>query len=696
MNTTKKKSHLPVFSRTASAKSPSNFWYDKAVRVCLYAIAAAVPAMFNPFFVAVFSFPKLLTLALLTAAALLFWGYKIFIEREIELVKSPFNWLLLVFGCVCLLNTLFSVAPFTSIYGDETRFIGILTMLDLLAIAFIAFQFFRSAESVITMARVSIASATVLALYGILQYFGLFDPWLKWNVSASDRVFGTIGQGNHFGAYLGMNILLGVFFFPYVRKNIWRFLLGASLCLYTIVIFLTGSRGALLATALSLLGCGLIVIIKQKKQISSAVKKAPLLVVFILVGLLIAMVVFGGEIKKSPLVTRTVSTIQFISQGNMPDRLSWWLSTLAMIEQKPLLGYGLSTYRDVYNAFRRADYRTPEPGDMQDLITPEAAHNEYLNIAATQGLIGLGAFLALVLFVVWALARETVLAKNPDQPIWLALGIKGALFVYLIQVFFSFGVITTLTYFYLFLGLGAALAGLMRSNYAPQLRIFRLNVSARLITVLLIFALCCGIVYIVVGAALGEYYFSKANIEGSAGDLRGAIADYQRALFFRPQEYAYYQAFGGFALKHYNAPGLNAEANLKMLLLAEAEYENAIGINPYHPSLYYNLALARLQIYKISQNYRYFQSALANFDTAVKLAVNNPLYPYQSGKALMTLVNSVDKVNDDLGNNSVSGKPNPTVAQTALSKAAHYFDTALLIRPDYRDAEQLARICHQT
>ena len=64
---------------------------------------------------------------------------------------------------------------------------------------------------------------------------------------------------------------------------------------------------------------------------------------------------------------------------------------------------------------------------------------------------------------------------------------------------------------------------------------------------------------------------------------------------------------------------------------------NAIGINPYHPSIYYNLGIAQLQVYRMNGNYRYFQSAEDNLDKAVMLAVNNPLYPYQAAKVLMAV-----------------------------------------------------------
>jgi O-antigen ligase len=660
--------------KKAQVALASDPWYDKAIRVCYYVMVAAVPAVFSPLFYTAFSLPKLVALVTLNAAAVLLWGFKVLVEGKITLVKSRLNWLLLIYAFISLLNVFFSVAPFTSIYGAENRFLGILTIINFMIAAFMVLNFFRSPETIRKMISVSLVTAVILALYGLMQYFGVFDAFLKWNADTSDRVFGTVGHGNHFGAYLGMNIVTGVFFFPYIRKNIYHVALALGLVLMASVLFLTASRGALFATLITLTLFIVEVIFRKANYVKSALKRVPARVMLLLFILLIAAGLISGEFQRLPIVERTVGTVNFIQQGNVPDRLSWWASTLEMIKARPVLGFGLSTYRDVYNAYRRTDYRSPEPGDMQDMITPEAAHNELLNIAATQGLVGLGVFLTMVFYVFWGLAQVTIFKKEPDRYFMLAMGVKGALCVYLVQVLVSFGVITTLTHFYIFLALGGALAGLAKSDYEIQLKFIRLKAFFKYVTVILAVGLGCGYLFLVARAALAEYNYRQALVMSAQGDLHGAIVAYQNTLNFRPGEWSYYQGFGDFALKNYNNPGLDPDASLKMLLLAEVEYANAIGINPYHPSLYYNFSLAQLQIYKINGNYRYYQSALINLDRAVNLAVNNPLYPYQAAKALM----------------GVSAAAGETVAREADEKALKYLEAALLIRPGYRDAAALA------
>jgi O-antigen ligase len=671
---------MPAIRTITHGNAAADPWYDRAVRVCLYVMIAVVPAAFCPVFYTAFSYPKLLALVLLATVALILWGFKVFVEGKIVLVKGRFNWLLLVFAFITLLNTFFSVAPYSSIYGSGSRFVGILTMVLLFFSAFMAFNFFRDVASIKKMVQISLITAGVLAVYGILQYFGLFDSFLQWNADTGDRVFGTVGHGNHFGAYLGMNILLGVFFFPYVRKRRYHVLLALGLALMAVVLFLTGSRGALFATLIALVAGVIVVIVKKGNYIKTTVKRLPFRVTVLLLILLIAAGFISGEIQGFPLVQRTIGTVAFIQQGNVPDRLSWWASTLEMIWERPILGFGLSTYRDVYNAYRRTDYRAPGPGDMQDLITPEAAHNEYLNMAATQGLVGLGVFLAMVFFVIWGLERMTILEKKPDRNMLLALGINKLLLVYLIQVFVSFGVITTLVYFYVFLGLGAALAGLARNNYEAPLKTFKLPAAVKYLFALVTLGICTGYVFLIARAGLAEYYYKEAMVKSASGDLHGAIADYQHTLLFRPGEYSYYEGFGDFALKNSGTAGLTPDTSLKMLLLAEIEYVNAIGINPYHPSIYYNLGLAQLQVYRMNGNYRYYQSAEGNLDKAVSLAVNNPLYPYQAAKVLLAAAAPA----------SGSAAPAGSVALQANVKALEFLDTAYKIRPDYRDAEKLA------
>jgi len=74
-----------------------------------------------------------------------------------------------------------------------------------------------------------------------------------------------------------------------------------------------------------------------------------------------------------------------------------WKATLDMIAARPLLGHGLGAYVAVYPAYRLPEYfLRPKATNVTD-----HAHNELLEIAAEQGLIGLAAVLWLWATAVW-------------------------------------------------------------------------------------------------------------------------------------------------------------------------------------------------------------------------------------------------------------------------------------------------------
>jgi O-antigen ligase len=607
-------------------------WYDKAIRICIYLIIIAVPVIFSPWFYTVFSAPKLLVLRLLTLAIFFFWGCKIFVEERVSYRRSPINWFLLLYGAVSVLTAVMTIAPFTSLYGAEGRFLGIFTILNFLVLPVIALNFLDK-KSPKKIAIISIITACVISVYGLTQYAGYFNDYFYWSDNPSERVFATIGHANHLGAYLGMNILLAVFLFPYIKKN-KRILLGAGLILMTVVLILTASRGSIFATLLALLICALVVTIKKWKEIKGVLKNRNIKTGVVIAIIMAAISLTLGAYKGLPLIERTVRTVSFINEGNIPDRLSWWMSTFQMIKDRPVTGFGLSTYRDIYNNYRRADYKVDVPGDMQDYITPEAAHNEYLNIAATQGLIGLAAFLGIIFFVLWRVDKVTLLAKKTDKNLFMVMGYKGAMLVYLLQVFVSFGVIATMTMLFIFIGLLVLMA-----DKKEEFKTLQLNKFYVIPLTVLIAVLCAAGGYYAVQEARAEISYKNAYIASAKGDLKQAIESYQETVLLKPFEYAYRQAFADFALKNASAGAIKPDVQLKLLMLAEASYDSATAINNYHPSTYYNMGLSQLAIYGMTKNEVYLIKALKNMNRSVDLAVNNPLYAYQSGKALVATNN---------------------------------------------------------
>lgn len=607
-------------------------WYDKSIRFFLYSLAIVIPVIFSPQFYTVFSMPKLLALRLITLAIILLWGFKLFMEEKFFCKNDRLNLLLIIFGVISIFTTIFSVAFYTSLFGASGRFIGIFTVLNFLILPFLVINFLRDKKFITTFIKVSVITASLLALYGILQYFGIFQDGFNWTQDPSERIFSTIGHSNHFGIYLGINILLGIFIIPVLKKKGIKVLLAAALVLQLVALFLTASRGAIFSMALALLITAIITVTHKWKSYKKSVKKGIAALVIIFIGLFLPTAIFWNDLTNFPLIERTTNTLESIQEGNLPDRVSWWLSSLEMIKDRPILGHGLSTFRDVYNQYRRIDYKTLD-GNVQDLITPEAAHNEYLNTAATQGIIGLIAFLAIIFYVLYKIGRalKSEVAKHEDK-FYLLVGVKGALLVMLIQFFISFGVVITYTLFYLLVGLGIALSPSKGKDLSLKLNHWKKYV----VIIVLFFGIALG-GYYTFQEGLADYFYKQALTKNAEGNIYDATEYFQKMVNTKPNEYAYFQAFADFALKASSQGIAQDDTRIRLLRIAKNNYANAIGVNPMHPSSYYNMGVTEFQLFQATKEDHYYKSGESNLQKSMDLAVNNPIYPYQVAKAYLTI-----------------------------------------------------------
>ncbi len=129
--------------------------------------------------------------------------------------------------------------------------------------------------------------------------------------------------------------------------------------------------------------------------------------------------------------------------------IRWWLDG----PRNFLVGTGPDTVKYMYPIYRRADYGILEGGHN---FTPDKVHNDYFNTLITRGLLGFVAFyFGLVVFFISAIVRS--IDRYHDHPIrFLQAGLLAGSFVYLGQTFFNFGVVATLSLFFILMSLGTA------------------------------------------------------------------------------------------------------------------------------------------------------------------------------------------------------------------------------------------------
>lgn len=211
-------------------------------------------------------------------------------------------------------------------------------------------------------------SGWIVCLYGLLQYFG-YD-FIHWVTDFGRRPSSFFGNPNFFAGYL-------VVLLPIAMVRWKNFYWSALAILSLINLLLTKTRGAWLASIVSIVLMIIIVLYKETKI--RAMKKTFLIVVSTILFLVIFF--FTTFIWKS-----------FISkEPSVVERLFKWQTAIEMIKDKPIFGLGAGNLKvnfALYQSKIRKRAHFIVRGTSESNV-----HNEFFQIAAETGLLGLGAFL---------------------------------------------------------------------------------------------------------------------------------------------------------------------------------------------------------------------------------------------------------------------------------------------------------------
>lgn len=278
----------------------------------------------------------------------------------------------------------------------ETRLI----FLELLAFALNAALLFRYASTqgrLRALIHIVIVIAVGSALFGIVRQAlqhneaGFVLPYLR-----RDSGFGQFVNKNHFAFLVEMAIGLtsGFILGGAVRRKHLLFYLSA-LVLMWIGLVLTNSRGGLFSMMSQILFLiAMLVCLRSRRKSESQSAKhrgfgsivpAVALSVCLLAVVSVTAVWVGGDV----LVTRLTSLPEEINpaaeeQHAGGSRREVWGATWLLIKAHPLVGSGFGAYGVAITKFH----------DASGKWIPEAAHNDYLELLASGGLLG-------VVLVVW-------------------------------------------------------------------------------------------------------------------------------------------------------------------------------------------------------------------------------------------------------------------------------------------------------
>lgn len=250
------------------------------------------------------------------------------------------------------------------------------------------------------------------------------------------RAFGTFGQPNPFGGFMGLLIPISLTTAVYYSLKMWRSATTSSpigsiwstgywwlaTALLVAGLIVSWSRGAWLATIASVA----VITFAMPRKLWQSITMS------LLAGSIVALIWFSGVLPSSITDRLASSTAEFfafddvrgvdITSDNyaVVERLAHWQAAVDMATHNPWSGVGFGNYELAYEAYRLINW--PEPLGH--------AHNYYLNIFAEAGIIGILSFLALWLTIL----RTTWMTRyHPDEGSrWLSVGLLGS-WVYLLS-----------------------------------------------------------------------------------------------------------------------------------------------------------------------------------------------------------------------------------------------------------------------
>ena len=278
---------------------------------------------------------------------------------------------------------------------------------------FLLTQTLISSREVRTLGAGLAIYGSAVALFAVLQ--NLSSPTkLYWLLTPrfGGWIYGPYVNHNHYAGLMEMLIPVPlVFAFSRFGSQRKRWTAASAAALMAATIFLSGSRGGMVAFTVEI-GILLILLFRERQKQNIAM----LLGVFLLVGL--AMIAWtGGHEVKARLATFASDKHTDLATD---IRLQIDRDILRMCRHRPLLGWGQGTFADVYPQFR--SFYT------DSLVN--AAHNDFLQVLAETGITGFGIMLwFLVITVRNALRKSAKWSSNLNGTVAVAalLGVSGIL-----------------------------------------------------------------------------------------------------------------------------------------------------------------------------------------------------------------------------------------------------------------------------
>lgn len=221
----------------------------------------------------------------------------------------------------------------------------------------------------------------------------------QWYMNPGLRIESSYAHPNHFGTMINLTLPLIAYFMLSIKNRVYRILSLCTMAMQLICLYLTGSRGALIALiGAAVLGMLWTYFNLRKYKIDNFAKYIFVLVVAVLIGGGFSLYHMGQERHMD--VVKMAETGESIAQAG-GERAQMIQASIAMWEDHRLLGVGAGHWGEAY-------YESYKPADIHE-EGHSMPHNMPLFFLSTGGILGAagyGVFIVLSVIVLNGLVKK--------------------------------------------------------------------------------------------------------------------------------------------------------------------------------------------------------------------------------------------------------------------------------------------------
>lgn len=669
----------------------------KIIEISFYALFFLTPLLMNQVNSELFELPKMFFVWAGATLVMAFWLIRMIANGKILFRRTFLDIFLLSYLVTQLLSYLFSIDRHTSLWGYYSRFNGGLAPNLSFLLLYWAFVSNLTISSTLYALRYLLISGLLVALWGIPAHFG-YDPtcfvlgyglntncWTAQFVPTV-RIFSTLGQPNWLASWLVALVPISWALVLINGKDKWtnglkslrssiRLIIYSSISLILLLaLFYTRSQSGFagLIVALAVFWVGLLVVFGQKALRSWHILSVAVVVIAALSG-----IVFSNKLLGVMSAVKTCTSIIFSKKPPIQFSditPSWqircivWKGAVRIWRSYPILGTGPETFAYSYYNFRPQEHNLTSEWDY----LYNKAHNEYLNLAATTGTVGLGAYLVLIgAFLWWSIKIITnvkfQINTNYQFDIgYLKLVLIGIIAAYssiLVTNFFGFSVVPVQLQFFLYPAMAVVLLQPESAKNQPG---SALNWWSTLGVVGV--ALIAGYLILKIGQYyLADIHYARAERLANQNELLSALPEIRKAIEIRQGEPLYQNELVNIlsSLILFMPPG-EATTSAQLAKLARQASDKAIETSPRNINFLRSRGTMFVRLATLDESN--FERAAQTLEETVKLAPTEPKIAYNLG-FLYLQTGKIDQ------------------AITHLSRATN-------LRPPYRDAWYALGLAH--